>query len=196
MVKSHRAGHPGQRKGQVQTAGVVQAQAADRSMVGMQRDGGVDGDDEDMCVVCWERPKEVIFLSCGHMVSLSYPLPQRAVHWEAIAPFLHQASAAHPLPSYSWQASCWSLPLCHAETRHARDSLVYFAVRLPGMCSRHHGRGAPLLLPHVQEQDLVNDASQVLSRHLVLGSTQLQPCGTPLSVGCSTAVPISWDNES
>ena len=76
----------------------------------MQRDGGVDGDDEDMCVVCWERPKEVIFLSCGHMVSLRHPLPQHAMHCEAIAPFLHQASSAHELPLFLWQAPAWSLP--------------------------------------------------------------------------------------
>ena len=64
------AGLPVQRRDRVQTADVVQAWAADRSVVGRQQDGGADGDDEDMCVVCWERPKEVIFLSCGHMVSL------------------------------------------------------------------------------------------------------------------------------
>ena len=58
------------KRSQVQTADVVQAWAADRSVVGRQQDGGADWDDEDMCVVCWERPKEVIFLSCGHMVSL------------------------------------------------------------------------------------------------------------------------------
>lgn len=30
--------------------------------------GSADQDEEELCVVCWDRPKEVIFLSCGHMV--------------------------------------------------------------------------------------------------------------------------------
>ena len=27
-----------------------------------------DQDDEDLCVVCWERAREVIFYHCMHMV--------------------------------------------------------------------------------------------------------------------------------
>ena len=25
-------------------------------------------EDDELCVVCWDRPREVIFLGCGHMV--------------------------------------------------------------------------------------------------------------------------------
>lgn len=66
--------------------------------MGLQQDGGADGDDEDMCVVCWERPKEVIFLSCGHMVSLRRSCASACCALEAVAPFPHQPSAAYALP--------------------------------------------------------------------------------------------------
>ena len=108
-----------------------------------------------------------------------------------------------PCPSYtSIDCTCTAsesmaglLPgLCMSEEcRHALDSLMHCAVRLPRMCSRHHGRGAPLLLPHVQEKDLVNDAGKVLMRAVVLGSTQLQPCGTPAYDWCTTTVPLPCD---
>ena len=72
---------------------------------------------------------------------------------------------------------------------------MHCAVRLPGMRSRHHGRGAPLLLPHVQEKDLVNNAGKVLMWMVELGGTQLQPCtcGMPIYVWCTTAVFLPCD---
>jgi len=43
--------------------------------LGVQQ-GSADQDEEELCVVCWDRPKEVIFLSCGHMVrEQSFPEP-------------------------------------------------------------------------------------------------------------------------
>ena len=32
-----------------------------------------DRDDEDLCVICWEKAREVIFYSCMHMVRLKTP---------------------------------------------------------------------------------------------------------------------------
>ncbi len=29
---------------------------------------GSEDDDEELCVVCWEQAREIIFMNCGHMV--------------------------------------------------------------------------------------------------------------------------------
>ena len=76
----------------------------------MQQDGGADGDDEDMCVVCWERPKEVIFLSCGHMVSLRQSYASACCASGGCRVLSTPAISCICTASISWQASCL---LCH-----------------------------------------------------------------------------------
>ena len=34
---------------------------------------GEEHEDDEVCVVCWERPREVIFYRCAHMVRSSNP---------------------------------------------------------------------------------------------------------------------------
>ena len=41
--------------------------ARDVSMPGAQQ-GSEEHEEDELCVVCWDRPREVIFLNCGHMV--------------------------------------------------------------------------------------------------------------------------------
>ena len=48
---------------------------------------GEDQDDEDLCIVCWEREREVIFCDCMHMVR---PRNSEAVHlWPICAAGCH-----------------------------------------------------------------------------------------------------------
>ena len=35
--------------------------------------GSEEHEDDELCVVCWDRPREIIFMPCGHMVRLSCP---------------------------------------------------------------------------------------------------------------------------
>ena len=38
------------------------------SMLGAQQGSKEHEEEEELCVVCWDRPREIIFLGCGHMV--------------------------------------------------------------------------------------------------------------------------------
>ena len=38
------------------------------SMPGAQQGSEGDDEDEGLCDICWERPREMIFMHCGHMV--------------------------------------------------------------------------------------------------------------------------------
>ncbi len=53
---------------QMTRSGGVKLKANAVSMAGAQQ--GSEGDDEDaeLCDICWERPKEIIFMPCGHRV--------------------------------------------------------------------------------------------------------------------------------
>ena len=46
----------------------VRAQLA--AMAGLSLDSVLSDDDEDSCVVCLDNVREVLFLTCSHMVSL------------------------------------------------------------------------------------------------------------------------------
>lgn len=52
----------------------LQVNRPEAALGSTQQGGGADQDEDDLCVVCWDRPKEAIFLSCGHMVRPDHSL--------------------------------------------------------------------------------------------------------------------------
>ena len=60
-----------------------------------------DQDDDDLCIVCWEKMREVIFYHCMHMVrplqpkytDYATPLAERSLQWLSCPPGCGSLSA-------------------------------------------------------------------------------------------------------